>query len=158
MNYDHERHLVDVDVEEWEIARGDSILETRGLGPCIGIAAYDPVTRTGHMLHTANPHAAPMVLDEFFGSIAETAHDPERVIFYVRGGHPCQIEGCEDSTETARQVTLDRLKAFGRSAMSADVEWTENPEGVVDMRLDTWTGEFVSEATTVSALHELYYS
>lgn len=144
---------IDVDIDEWEKAQGDSILETRGLGPCIGIASYDPISRTGHLLHAANPDSSPDLLDEFFDSIKETAHDPSQVVFYVRGGHAFQIDETELS-EGSRQVTYERLREFGGMALFADVEWTENPEGVVDMRLDTLTGSFESESTTLLELLE----
>jgi hypothetical protein len=151
MNVERDPQVVDVGTDEWCAASGNSILETRGLGPCVGIASYDLATRTGHMLHTTNPHLSPKLLDAFFESVAKKAKDTETVVFYVRGGQP--EPGSHDAmTEEARTATLARLKEFGGMATQADVEWLDNPEGVVDIELDTMTGKFKAESTTVPEL------
>lgn len=46
-----EAEEINVGVGEMTKAYSPDILRTEGLGPCIGVAFYDPVTKSGYLMH-----------------------------------------------------------------------------------------------------------
>lgn len=49
---------ITIGIGEFCVATAPVVLKTYGLGSCIGIAVYDPATRTGALAHTLLPHSA----------------------------------------------------------------------------------------------------
>lgn len=59
MAHDVDRERILVGAGELVVARSPTILAALGLGSCVGLLLYDPVTRVGGMAHVmlpANPH------------------------------------------------------------------------------------------------------
>jgi len=50
-----ETERVKVGIAESEVASGDAVLTTSGLGSCLGVALYDPEARTGGLVHAMLP-------------------------------------------------------------------------------------------------------
>jgi chemotaxis protein CheD len=44
-----------VQVAEWAVAQGDTLITTLGLGSCVAIAIHDPLTRIGGLAHILLP-------------------------------------------------------------------------------------------------------
>lgn len=49
-------NLIEVGMAQMKIASSPSVLVTRGLGSCLGIAIYDPQRKIGGLVHTMLPH------------------------------------------------------------------------------------------------------
>lgn len=50
-----EQKIIEVAMADMKISQNPAKLITRGLGSCVGITIYDPVTKTGGMVHTMLP-------------------------------------------------------------------------------------------------------
>ena len=88
-----------VQVADWAVGRGDTLITTLGLGSCVAIAIHDPLTLVGGLAHVllperaasravANPakfaeSAVPMLLDEM---AALGAGPASRLVAKLAGG------------------------------------------------------------------------
>ena len=61
-----------VGMADMKVLKGEGRFTCLGLGSCIGIAALDPVTQVGGMLHVMLPEAFPGRVDEKPGKFANT--------------------------------------------------------------------------------------
>jgi len=52
---DDNQEAIDVDISEFKIASGDSILRTSGIGSCIVVVLYDPIKKIGGLSHSMLP-------------------------------------------------------------------------------------------------------
>jgi len=48
-----------VQVADWAVGQGDTLITTLGLGSCVAIAIHDPVTRVGALAHILLPELTP---------------------------------------------------------------------------------------------------
>src|SRR4051812_19495884 len=79
---------IEVGLGKWaKTEEGRSTIETKGLGPCIGFAAYDPGTKTGYMMHIS-PAKNEVLLDDAMRGLLQESPDPHMVKVWIRGGQP----------------------------------------------------------------------
>jgi len=134
-----------VRVADWAVDAGDAVLVTLGLGSCVAIALYDPVSRTGGLAHLllpspsvardqSNPGRFPeTALPLLLGRMAATGAERERItarlvggasMFGSSGGTPGPRAMGERNVVSARQVLAaarvpvvgeDVLQNHGRS-------------------------------------------
>lgn len=64
--------IIKVGMADLKIAHSPDILTTLGLGSCVGIALYDPVTRIGGLLHLMLPDSTRMRNNENPAKFADT--------------------------------------------------------------------------------------
>lgn len=50
------QNMINVNMGDYKISKGDRKLITRDLGSCVGISMYDPQTGVGGLLHIMLPH------------------------------------------------------------------------------------------------------
>lgn len=138
-----------IDQGEWHKGQGETVLGTRALGACTGIATFSRTTKTGHLLHE------PLVastgdLDNFFASVVEGAGDPKKIKVWVRGG---SFESSLDDTgynrrvEEARQMVIDKISELGLAKRQIDIEWAEENE-IIDISIDCHNGKFKEDKMT----------
>jgi chemotaxis protein CheD len=134
-----------VRVADWAVDAGDVTLVTLGLGSCVAMALYDPVTRTGGLAHLLLPSPSlardrsnpgrfaetvlPLLLGRMAAAGAERARVTARLVggasmFGSSAGGPGPIAMGERNVVAARQVLAaagvpvvgeDVLKNHGRS-------------------------------------------
>jgi chemotaxis protein CheD len=149
---------IEVGMKEWAKSTLESpILKTRGLGPCIGIATYDPETGIGHLAHIAIPLFEQKSIDAFLQSVLAGATDDLKI--WVRGGQrdPNMAETF-DMPQMGRDMITAQLAALGLPEGNTDIEWDKSGMGAQSTRmsLDTQTGTFeTSVAITDQGLREL---
>jgi chemotaxis protein CheD len=64
--------IVKVGMAELNVCRYPDVLTTLGLGSCIGIALYDPVTRIGGLAHIMLPNSTQMRNNQNVAKFADT--------------------------------------------------------------------------------------
>ena len=107
-----------LEIGEGRAASAPDIMRSGGLGPCIAIAAYDPRTRSGYMVHEPAPGKQELAA---FVQVVENAYGGlERVRVFAAGGaldpYPMlpELTGMIDES---RKIVEDALrKRFGRRA------------------------------------------
>ena len=134
-----------VRVADWAVEPGDAVLVTLGLGSCVAVALYDPVSRIGGLAHLLLPSpslsrdqsnparfaetALPLLLARMAASGAERERLTARLVggasmFGLSGAAPGPIAMGERNVVAARQVLAaahvpvvaeDVLKHHGRS-------------------------------------------
>ncbi|MDB5181874.1 MAG: hypothetical protein JWP13_637 [Candidatus Saccharibacteria bacterium] len=139
---------INVGMQGWEKTTAESpIIQTHGLGPCIGIAIYNPADKVGHLAHIATPGAEQQTIADFLSSATDNGAAAQNLQVWVRGGQVNrQNAGSEFIGLFGRQSLVEGLTAAGISAEQMNVEWDENPvesQGT-RMKLDATTGEFQS--------------
>lgn len=128
-----------VEILEWIKGPPGAVLETDGLGPCTGLAIFDPESRTGHLGHTVMPHEDNL-FDDMIQSALDLQEDPSKWKVWIRGSAINRII-LEDDPEfdyeayhqESRNYLLGQLSKAGVTEI--DVEWSD-PDDVVSMRLD----------------------
>lgn len=158
-------HAVEVPQNQW--AQSDDnkgVLFTHGLGPCIGVTMYDPVTKKGFMAHAVqivNPEIGKGVLSEMVSAVRTVVDDTTRLKIWVRGGQTdaaivdraARRDGIDFS-----QMGKDFLDQYiedlvGSDKSRVDIQYDPEPmwgDSATMQRLDTTTGEFTSHAYSVS--------
>ncbi len=134
-----------VRVADWAVEAGDVVLVTLGLGSCVAMVLYDPVSRTGGLAHLllpspslardqSNPGRFPeTVLPLLLGRMVATGAERDRItarlvggasMFGSSSGTPGPLAMGERNVVSARQVLAaaqvpvvgeDVLKNYGRS-------------------------------------------
>lgn len=143
---------------EWAVAKGRAELITEGLGPCIGIAAYDPKQKIGHMGHFPMPEASGWEdIDELLESIKGYSPSTKHLNLWLRGGsvdiEPVKFEAEPEPLEyslESRKYMLERLIGTGISESQIDIEWSSSNESV-SMTLDCATGVLETEITYIDS-------
>lgn len=138
MAYDPESFNPDIEVNmgEWKRVAGDQVIGTFGLGPCIGLAVYDPSEGVGFMAHTAamELYTVRAMLDR----VAKDGLQPDQLQAWLSGGDIIEFEG-GSYYETIREDAHAILIARGLLEKNIAMSWVED-EGLADMTLDCGTG------------------
>jgi chemotaxis receptor (MCP) glutamine deamidase CheD len=137
-------------VEMWEFAAAEApdTLETTGLGPCIGIAAFDRQTSRGHLAHIVAPNDNPDMVRGFLESLEQHTADPSRLSVWVRGGslNPYDTYETPEYGRQGRAKVLSALASIGILAARTDVRWAQYDE-ITNMSLDCTTGILETDIT-----------
>jgi len=119
----------------------NTVLSTYALGSCIGVAAYDPLVKTGGILHLMLPEStispekaasqpamfADTGLPHFFRSLIGLKADRSRLRIYVAGG--ASVIGGHDAFkigERNTRATLDFLAKHGFNVSQTQLGGTVN--------------------------------
>jgi chemotaxis receptor (MCP) glutamine deamidase CheD len=129
-----------VAIGEWKKDK-DSILETMGLGTCFGIAIYDPTTKLGFLAHLINPGSADKEeLDEMSSELLASTSDPSKVKVWLRGGELLADHKGLEFGMRDREFTEQYMLELGILPENLDIEWLDNFEDAVDIRLNCKSG------------------
>lgn len=132
-----------VSVPMWgiESAQDEAILETRNLGPCVGIAIYEPESRTGYLAHIPNPELPDSrygdLEAELIGRFAESAEAFKRMRAWLAGGK--YLAGYEKAGQQARDWVVEGLILMGIPQDAIQQMWTKDQYSA-GMRLDCSQG------------------
>ncbi len=133
---------IKVEMGEWAVARDGQFMETVGLGPCIGLALYDPSGKTGYMAHTCGPEVR--TITELLDAVAKDITEASKIKAWLSGGHL----GCEDDEpgaatyfSTIREDVLALLTEFGIRTRNLETKWIDDPNQMAHIFLNSESGE-----------------
>ena len=144
----------DIEVEQFEMKKANypDTLRSGGLGPCIAIGVYDPMTRSGYMMH--EPHFQSADLDKNINEIRRDYGDLIRLRVFVAGNSL-------DSDDDAKQREFNRsnrpyveqtLKKYFQVSQ-LQVNWMPD-DHIAVLSLDTSTGEFELDVQSLEEMLE----
>jgi chemotaxis receptor (MCP) glutamine deamidase CheD len=113
-------------------------LITSGIGPCIGLAVYEPETKRGYLGH-ADMYSSSNVFGEMLKNIIEGGSDVNKLRCWLRGGVP--ILESPKSTTVFRERVIARVLSSGIKEENISIEWNEDEDVILNMELDCRKGE-----------------
>ena len=130
-----------VEMSTWEYAGAPEILETQGLGPCMGIAIYDPQTKSGYLAHLVSPISTTH-WQELMGDVSSSFPNLSELEVTLAGA--C----IEDETDIGnREYVFDDLTERGfRKIREA---FNDNINGCVDLVLYLSSGRIEIETEEI---------
>lgn len=124
-----------------ESAQGEATLETCKLGPCVGIAIYEPNSQTGFMAHIPNPELPGSVYEvlenRLITNFKEEA-DFVRMKAWLGGAKALGVE--QAHIDRVRQWVVDALLDMGLLHESIYAQWLGDDHLSGGMRLDCSNG------------------
>jgi len=125
--------------DEWKITKAPHIIETTGLGPCIGVIIYDPQSKNAMVGHFADPR--PDNLEGMLDEAIKTFPDTTKIKIYVGGGSP---ELCCDphltNDKAIKNFVKQQLEAHGFQDSQITTHYLSLSNETTIMRIDTSTG------------------
>lgn len=131
---------IEVDQGEVKKAQPPDVVETGGLGPCVGIFIYDPVTKQAIAAHFTDPIQDEKIFSEMLDEVDQIFPDKQRLRVYIGGGGPLEEESLDETKET-RSFVKEEIKRRGFQKAQVKIRWTDDSLETVQMRLTTETGE-----------------
>ena len=128
--------IVKVGMADLNICKSPDIITTLGLGSCIGIALYDPVTKIGGLAHIMLPDSTTMRNNSNLAKFADTGIEAlvkkmvsagasrQRLVAKIAGGAR-MFEMASNSSignigERNAQASVDKLKKMGIPLKASD--------------------------------------
>lgn len=131
------RKLVKVGMADLKVGKSPDIITTLGLGSCIGLTLYDPVTKIGGMVHYMLPDSTKLSnntniakfgdtgIQELYRQVVAAGASPRRLVAKIAGG-ACMFAASGGSTVRnvgSRNIELAKLmlKAMKIPLIAEDV-------------------------------------
>jgi chemotaxis protein CheD len=130
------RKLVKVGMADLKVGKSPDIITTLGLGSCIGLTLYDPVTKVGGMVHYMLPDSTKLSnntniakfgdtgIQELYKQVVAAGANPRRLVAKIAGG-ACMFAatGATVRNVGSRNIELARLmlKAMHIPLVAEDV-------------------------------------
>lgn len=134
--------FLEVDMDQWVVAESPTIIETTGLGPCLGIIFYDPVSHQAIAGHFPDPYES---MD--FQAMLETAVNkmPKRkqVKIFISGCSPVYSPEHADPytySKMQRAFVKDQLIKNGFLEKQITTKFNNSDDTTV-LRINTQTGK-----------------
>lgn len=111
-NREEQPEMIEVEQGVWKVAKAPDIIETTGLGPCLGIILYDKKEKQAAVGHFANPEQGE--LENFFVQVRQLFLDKKNLKVYV-GGMCYDLMNAPDFVvdKAARDFVVRELKNQG---------------------------------------------
>jgi chemotaxis protein CheD len=130
------RNLVKVGMADLKVGKSPDIITTLGLGSCIGLTLYDPVSKIGGMVHYMLPDSTKLSnntniakfgdtgIQELYRQVVAAGANPRRLVAKIAGG-ACMFAatGATVRNVGSRNIELARLmlKAMHIPLVAEDV-------------------------------------
>ncbi|MDQ3123762.1 MAG: hypothetical protein M3Q14_03720 [bacterium] len=140
--YNPPQESIEVSQDEWVAAAQGEYLTTEGIGPCIGLAIYDPVSKVGYLGHFAAVSISPEPFKNMLQTAISEAERPDLMRVHISGGLKMPLlEGENPINITSLSDRSYALLCIGRHFEEAQVviRWLEGEE-VGTMEIDCATG------------------
>lgn len=129
-------NMIKVGMADLKVCKCPDSLTTLGLGSCIGVALYDPVTKVSGLLHCMLPDStqirnnsnvakfADTGIDELVRQMTESGASRSRLVAKIAGG--AQMFALSSANDTLRvgernaQATRDKLKQLNIRLLAED--------------------------------------
>ncbi|MDO8510725.1 MAG: hypothetical protein Q7S55_01015 [Nanoarchaeota archaeon] len=137
-----------VEVGEMTKAHSPDSLWTDGLGPCIAVAVYDPVTKSGYLMH-ALPHTS---LEPKIEEMSKDYGDLSRLRVFVTGNSMSFYNGIrQDKFDLSERSYVEGIMTKYFNKRRTTIQWLpDNHCG--ELHLDTSTGKFKAGSETMDEL------
>mgnify|MGYP000224069920 CR=1 FL=1 len=152
---------VKVGIAEYEVASGDAVLTTSGLGSCLGVAVYDPGSTVAGLVHVMLPSHDEMEggneakfadsgVRELVAAMERTGADRDGMRAKIAGGSDMLDFSQNGSGIGVRNVETGRrtLAEFDIPVVGEDV----GGEHGRSLRLETATGDLVVKSANRDAI------
>ena len=136
-------NIIKVGMADLNVCKAPDGLTTLGLGSCIGLTLYDPVTKIGGMVHYMLPKFADTGIEELLKKVIAAGASKTRLVAKIAGGAKMfEVSGLSDvgnigarNAEAAKKI----LKEKGIRLVAEDTGL--NYGRTVELHCDT--GEFL---------------
>ena len=128
-----------VEMGEWAQVHGEQVIGTQGLGPCIGLAIYDPTLHIGYMAHTLGSELG--TIDTLLDHVSGQGCSVSDFKAWLGGAELDTDEETSAYITDIREGAIWRVQAAGIVADQVEVTWLENSDEMMSMVLDCATGE-----------------
>ena len=134
--------VIKVGMADLNVCKAPDVITTLGLGSCIGLVLYDPVTKVGGMVHYMLPDSTKVRNNSNIAKFGDTGASKPRLIAKIAGGaRMFEVSGLSDvgnigarNAEAAKAI----LKELGIRLVAEDTGL--NYGRTVELHCDT--GEF----------------
>ena len=127
---------IEVGMGEWAEARRGEVIKTGGLGPCVGVAIFDPNQRVGYIAHTIGPEID--TIESLFKELVIKAKNTSKLKAWVTGGYTIENE---EYYPEFRDDVCKMFAEFGITQKNLEIKWVENDGQYANLTLDCRTGE-----------------
>lgn len=129
---ENNREIVDVDIGQFKVASGESVLRTSGIGSCIVITLYEPIKKIGGLAHSTLPGSTNQLNPKYVGSAIKlmikkmelAGADIKNLEAKIIGGAD-MFEGSENSSQDIGiqniQTAIQKLKEKGIRIVAKDI-------------------------------------
>ena len=144
-----EAEQIYVEVGEMTKAQSPDTLWTDGLGPCIAVAVYDPVTKSGYMMHTFL-HVS---LEPQIQKIKNDYGDLSRLRVFVTGDSMSLYGGVrqDDDFDLSGRSYVEEIITNYFDKRRTTIQWLPDDQ-CGELHLDTSTGKFKVESERLEEL------
>lgn len=142
-----EAEEINVGMGELKKALYPDILCSGGLGPCIAVAVYDPVTRSGYMLHEHHPNIEAKIKE-----IQKDYQDLSRVQVFVTGNSLFSDFDAEQTAfERSFRADVEKIISQYFNQRQTEIQWlADNLCG--ELYLYTSSGKFIVDSENLDEL------
>lgn len=134
-----EPKTVEVDqFEGWKLAGSPDVIETTALGPCLGVAIYDPESKQAMVGHFTEPRISdfPEMLDE----ARKRFGDSEKLRVFIGGGSPdLSNDPALADHRDKRDFINKQLEDHGFKSSQVTAKYQDSATATI-LRVDTSTG------------------
>ena len=135
--------VIKVGMADLNICKSPDVITTLGLGSCIGLVFYDPVTKIGGMVHYMLPDSTKVKNNSNIAKFADTGI--EELLKIAGGARMFEVSGLSDIGNIGArntQAAKDKLKELGIRLAAEDTGL--NYGRTVELHCET--GEFYIKA------------
>lgn len=122
----------------WKITKAPNIIETTGLGPCVGVIVYDPESKQAMVGHFVDP-----TVDDFPGMLDEAVKhfpDKSKLKIYIGGGAPEPDDAPHFTHDKEKRAFVKKQLVDHGFQNSQITTRYQNSNDSTILRIDTSTG------------------
>jgi chemotaxis receptor (MCP) glutamine deamidase CheD len=131
-----DRSDIEVGMGEWAEARDGRIIKTGGLGPCIGVAIYDPIEKSGYIAHTMGAEIETVI--DLSIKLAEKIKNTAKLKVWISGG---EISDEDEYYPEFREDVTNMILGLGVIRDNIEIKWIDNHGQWGNLTIDCGTGE-----------------
>lgn len=127
---------IEVEMGEWAEARNGRVIKTGGLGPCIGVAIYDPLEKKGYIAHTMGAESE--TIADLSEKLAVKIKNTSKLKVWISGG---EINGEDKYYPEFREDVISLITGLGVIKDNIEIKWINFHGQWGNLTLDCGTGE-----------------
>ena len=131
-----DRSDIEVGMGECCEGRGDRLIKTGGLGPCIGVAIYDPFEKKGYIAHTMGAESA--TIANLSAKLAVKIKNAAKLKVWISGG---EISDEDEYYPNFREDVVSLITELGVRSDNIEIKWINIHGQWGNLTLNCGTGE-----------------
>ncbi len=124
--------------DNWKITKAPNVIETTGLGPCVGCIVYNPDSKEAMVGHFIDPR-----VDNLQGMLDEAVQrfpDITKLKIYIGGGAPEPDDAPDFTDDKAKRAFVEQqLESHGFQNSQITTHYQNSNDSTI-LRIDTSTG------------------